>query len=683
MYKNKFLHKINLILLGFVFTLICFCLKSYAADNENGELSISMSRVIEDGVYYITSSQDSNLVVEVKDGNLDNGGILQIAKKNEDTCKKFYIHYDGNGYYKIENVSSTKVIEIAGGVTDSETPLQQYDDNGTSSQRWKVRKNIDGTYNFIAECSGKAMDIADGIIAEGSSIWQYDYNNSYAQRFKLEKTEIFDNNFNGGIMLIRAKGDSSKQIDLKNASTEEGTEVQLWTVAESFAQRFQIQRVGENEVRIRTVASGGWLKESNNNVVQSGNSKTKATNSDTWKVEWDNGIILINKQSGMALTIDGDMNANGTAIKVTERSNVDAQRLLINTEYIVPDGYFTIQSKYGTMLNMKDYNQGTPLQTANATGTARQVFEFHITESGYKISSPASGWVLDVQGGSKDNAAIVHMQIDAGTTSERWIPILQDGGYVNFKNVNSGLMLNVHLFNQQPGAEINQGLEDHSDAQLWRITPAQLTNAYVRRNGTEYYKVDGSGNLTLIARNVGGWDFTDWDYVMRMKANADANGSATDWYATIDCDRPCRDVFFHRENGQWVAVAGYYAVQGFITLEGGSRTIPGVHTVDHKYEWSVAGPGYITSFFPHWIDGVVSPNNDDAQVFHGSWERGSSGYSTHGCSAVTLDYSKWIYDNIPIGSTVHVVGNATGIPSGADPDMPQDVQVMAIQDPFA
>ena len=71
MYKNKFLWKINLILLIFVFALICFCLKSYAVDNENGELSISMSRVIEDGVYYITSSQDSNLVVEVKDGNFN------------------------------------------------------------------------------------------------------------------------------------------------------------------------------------------------------------------------------------------------------------------------------------------------------------------------------------------------------------------------------------------------------------------------------------------------------------------------------------------------------------------------------------------------------------------------------------------------------------------------------------
>ena len=688
MYKNKFLHKINLILLGFVFTLICFCLKSYAADNENGELSISMSRVIEDGVYYITSSQDSNLVVEVKDGNLDNGGTLQLAKKNEDTCKKFYIHYDGNGYYKIENVSSTKVIEIAGGVTDSETPLQQYDDNGTSSQRWKVRKNIDGTYNFIAECSGKAMDIADGIIAQASGIWQYDYNNSYAQRFKLEKTEIFDDNFNGGIMLIRAKGDSSKQIDLKNASTEEGTEIQLWTVAESFAQRFQIQRVGENEVRIRTAASGGYLKESSNNagasIVQSGNSSTKPSDSDTWKVVYDKGIVFINKESGLALTINGDY-VDGAKIEVNTKTDDVKQRFVVRPVNLIPTDYYNITSAYGTVLEVE--NSGTAIGTNIIAGANNdqngQVFEVKYKDGGYQIKSPLSGYVVEVAEQSNDSGANVQLGDDTDSIWQRWIPEIEDGGYVAFKNLKSGLMLNIQDGNSSPGANVNQETENNSDSQKWRLTQTELySDEYVRVNN-EYYYYDTSGNPTLIARNLGGWDFTDWDYVMRMRSQAEADGSPTDWYAIIDCDKPCRDLFFHRENGQWVAVAGYYAVQGFITLEGGSRTIPGLHQVDHKYETSIAGPGYITSFFPHWIDDVVSPETDDAQVFHGSYERGSSGYATHGCSALTLEYSKWVYENIPLNTNVRVMGNATGIPAGDDPDMPADVQVQPIQDPFA
>ena len=644
------------------------------------------NNLVQDGIYYIAYSQDTNYVLDVKQGSLDNGGTVQLNTRNNDTNQKFYIHYIEDGYYQIENISSTKTIEVKDGSTEAKALIQQYDDNGTDAQRWKIIKNEDETYTFIAKCSGKAIDIADGAIEAGTVIQQYDYNGTHGQKFILEETELFNEGLNHGIVIIRSKGDTSKHLDVTNCSPDEGTLVHLWTDSPTLAQRFQLERVGKNEVRIRTAASGGYLKESENkigaSVIQSGNSKTGVTDSNTWKVEYDKGIIFINKESGLVLTINGDY-VDDAKIEVNTRTDDLKQRFIVRPIDLIPNGQYKLYSKYGTVLSVPSNSQGIQLKTAADSGSVNLIFEISKYSNGYKLMSSASGWTIDVHGGSRDNAAIVQTERDAGTTSERWIPILQDGGYINFKNVNSGLMLNVHLFNQQPGAEINQGLEDHSDAQLWKLTPTQLTNAYVRRNGTEYYKVDGSGNFTLIARNVGGWDFTDWDYVMRMKANADANGSATDWYAIIDCDKPCRDLFFHRENGQWVAVAGYYAVQGFITLEGGSRTVPGIHTVDHKYEWSIAGPGYITSYVPHWIGGVVSPETDDAQVFHGSWERGSSGYSTHGCSAVTLEYSKWIYDNIPLGSTVHVVGNATGIPSGADPDMPQDVQVLAIQDPFA
>ena len=643
-----------------------------------------LSQRIQDGVYYIAYSQDTNYVLDITQGSLDDGGTLQLSAKNRDTTQKFYIHYIGEGYYQIENVASTKTIDVNEGSKESGVIIQQYESNGSSAQRWKINKNEDGTYTFIAECSGKAMDITNGEIKTGTKIQQYDCNNNDTQKFVLESTEIFDTDVNDGIILIKAKKDLTKQIEVTNCSSNEGAQVHLWSDSATLAQRFQLQRVGKNEVRIRTAASGGYLKESENkigaSIIQSGNSTTEPTDSDTWKVEYDNGIVFINEESGLALTINGDY-VDDAKIEVNTRTDDLKQRFVVRIANLIPNGYYKIQTAYKTMLAFPNNSQGTHLQTATETETSEQIFEISFEGNGYKIKSPTTGFIVDVYDGSMDNAAIVQMEIDAGTTSQRWKADIVDGGYITFRNVNSGLMLNVHLFNSNPGAVINQGLEDHSDAQKWKIIPTQLVDVYVR-NGQECYYIDTSGNSTLIARNVGGWDFTDWDYVVRMRQHAEANGSPTDWYATIDCDRPCRDVFFHRENGQWVAVAGYYAVQGFITLEGGSRTIPGLHHVDHKYESSVAGPGYITSFFPHWINGIVSPNTDDAQVFHGSWERGSSGYSTHGCSAVTLEYSKWIYDNIPLNSSVEVVGNATGIPSGADPDMPSDVQVYPIQNPF-
>ena len=660
----------------------------YANDDIESNIKIHMSRVVKDGVYYISYAQDTNYVLDVTEGSLDNGGTLQIFPKNKDTNQKFYMHYVGNGYYQIENIASTKTIEVKDSSTESGAVIQQNDNNNSSAQRWKIRKNIDGTYNFISECSGMAIDVKEGKIEKETPIQQFTYNNNYAQRFKLESTEIFDDSLNNGIVLIRAKGDSTKHVDVKNCSAEEGTEVHLWTDSPTLAQRFEIERVGENEIRIRTAASGGYLKESENkigaSVIQSGDSTTKPTDSDTWKVEYDNGIVFINKESGLALTISGEY-VDGAKIEVNTKSDDIKQRFIVRPIDLIPTDYYNITSAYGTVLEVE--NSGTAIGTNIIVGANNdqngQVFEVKYKDGGYQIKSPLSGYVVEVAGQSDESGANVQLGDDTDSIWQRWKAIIADGGYITFQNLKSGLMLNVQDGNSSPGANVNQDTQNNGDSQKWKISQTELySDEYVRVNN-EYYYYDTSGNPTLIARNLGGWDFTDWDYVMRMRSQAEADGSPTDWYAIIDCDKPCRDLFFHRENGQWVAVAGYYAVQGFITLEGGSRTIPGLHQVDHKYESSIAGPGYITSFFPHWINGVVSPETDDAQVFHGSWDRGSSGYSTHGCSALTLEYSKWVYENIPLNTNVRVMGNATGIPSGADPDMPSDVQVYPIQDPFA
>ena len=115
--KNKFFKKIYLIILIFAFTIIFYNLISYAETN-NKETKIYMSRTIKDGVYYISSSQNSNLVVGVANGNLHNGGNIRLNTKTVDTNQKFHIYYVGNGYYKIENISSAKVVEVKDVVTE-------------------------------------------------------------------------------------------------------------------------------------------------------------------------------------------------------------------------------------------------------------------------------------------------------------------------------------------------------------------------------------------------------------------------------------------------------------------------------------------------------------------------------------------------------------------------------------
>ena len=283
MIKNKKYFKLLFKTMILVFFLIFLCIvKTYASYSEVQFGKIYMSRVVEDGVYFISSYQDSNCVFDIKDASLDDGASLQLWTKNNNKNQKFYIEYVGNGYYKISNVQSTKVLDVPDGSKKVGIKIQQYKSNDTSAQRWKIRKNIDGTYNFISECSGLALDVEYGVMQEGTSIQQFTYTNSYTQRFRLEKTEFVEE----GITEIRKADNKNLSIDIPNGSSEDGIGAQLFGNNGSLSQKFEVQKVGENEIRIRTGVSGGWLKEeskkSGAKVIQSGNCCTQASDCDTW-----------------------------------------------------------------------------------------------------------------------------------------------------------------------------------------------------------------------------------------------------------------------------------------------------------------------------------------------------------------------------------------------------------------
>ena len=435
---------------------------------------------IKDGVYSIVCAGNENYVLDIESLSIENQGNLHIWQKTGALNQRFYISYEGDGYYKIANINSAKFVDVDGGSTESGANIQQYEDNGSDAQKFKIQKNSDGTYTFIAKCSGMAIDVEGGTYSNGVNVRQYEVNNSTAQKFKLVSTDLVAE----GIVSIKSAINPSMRLDIKDKSTQEGTKVQLAATETSMGQKFEIHKVGTNEIRIRTAASGGWLKETSKeegaNVVQSGNGNTSAKSSDTWQLEWDDGIILINKESGLALNINGSTSTNGAAITVANKADTDTQRFIMNKEDLIYNGWYGLQSKYGTMLDMKDFYQGTDLRTMTKADTYAQVFEFELMDNGYKIKSPLSGFVIDVEGGSMLNAATVQMERDAGTTSERWTPVLMDGGYIGLKNVNSGMMLNVHMANKNPGAIVNQGKQDNGEPQQWKLVPTtreQITSS--------------------------------------------------------------------------------------------------------------------------------------------------------------------------------------------------------------
>ena len=500
--KNKRIF-ITILILLFIFILFRD-IDVYAANSDNTEeIKIYMSRVVKDGVYYITCSQDTNYVLDIEEDSLENGANLDIWTKKDSANQKFYIEYDGGGYYKIYNVNSAKVIDVDSASEESGANVQQYESNNSSAQRWKIRKNIDGTYNFIAECSGKALDVEDSQYKDGTNISQYTYTNTYNQRFKLESTELL----NEGIVSIRKADNSNVAIDIPNATSEEGQNVEVYETNGGISQKFELQRVGENEVRIRTAASGGWLKEESSkegaNVIQSGNSETKPTDADTWKVEWNEGIVLVNKESGLCLTVKDNSSENNAEVIVMPKDGSDSQSFLVTEEDLIKEGWYEIESKLGKMMDLSNSGSdlGTNIDLYEKNNQNNQKFKIVKQSDGYVIYT-MHNLALDVENASMEDGANIRQWEDNGALCQRWIPEIKDGGYISFKNANSGKYINVENGSTENGANIEQYTGNDSDSQLWKLTETTFVTGWVSKNGQWYCYDPQTGQLVTNCTRV-------------------------------------------------------------------------------------------------------------------------------------------------------------------------------------
>ena len=461
-------------------------------------------KTVKDGVYIISCAKDSNYVLDINDNSLDWGGNLQIWDRNAgDANQRFYISYEGNGYYKIASLCSGLILDVENSGQDNGVNIRQWEDNGASAQRWKINKNADGTYNFIAQCSGKALDVNGGVFTDGTNVQQWDYINSDAQKFNLEETELLSEN----IVSIKKAANYKVGLDVPNNSSNDGTALNLWEVNNSLAQRFEIHRVAKDEVRIRTVSSGGWLtetgKENGSEVVQLGNSSTPVSDANTWKVEWNNGITFKNKESGLYLDINSNSNDSGAKIQVWEKNNdQEAQRFLVNREHLIKDGWYEISSPLGTTMDLDNSGSdwGTNIIMWEKNNKNNQRFRITYTDSGYLITT-MYGLALDVEDGSMDNGANVRQWEDNGATCQRWWSEVADGGYIRLRNTNSGKYLDVADNSSALGANVQQYEGNGSTAQLWKLTE-KTPVGWFSVNGSMYCTDPQTGKLVTNCTRV-------------------------------------------------------------------------------------------------------------------------------------------------------------------------------------
>lgn len=285
-------------------------------------------------------------------------------------------------YIITSRLSNARALDVLRASTLNKANVQIYENNDTAAQRWNVTyDNKTKTYTIVCEVSGKALDVRDGKMTKGQNVWQYSTNGTSAQRWKITRND-------DGTFKIASGKDNKYVLDISNGSTKNCTNVQLWTENDGYGQRWNFTPAKSLSIIGKTVPEGTYTiasKLDSKKVVdvKDASTKNKAniqlytknnTKAQQFEFVYDNEgyYTIINVKSKKALDVYAAQQKDGTNVWQYDQNNTDAQkwRVLENS-----DGSYTLKNKAtGKMLDLQSAKtkNGTNIQIWGGNDTNAQ-----------------------------------------------------------------------------------------------------------------------------------------------------------------------------------------------------------------------------------------------------------------------------------------------------------------------
>ena len=280
-----------------------------------------VKKVLDDGVYTISTSYDGQKVLDISGGSYENCANVQIWGNVLVQQQKFQIKYNNDEmYYEITCANSGKVLDVAYGGKTNGSNVWQYESNGTPAQQWVLQDAGDGYFYIMSKDSLLYLDVAGGSRDNGANVQVYEGNGTSAQKFKFTEVKMLNDNFYN----IALKNNLDKYFDVRGGSTEENAVLQVWQKDDVNQQRFEVKYVDNKYCKIVAKHSDMALTAVDGKIVQA---PYEELENQQWSIEVvGSGCYKIKlKNSNQCMTISRNSSDNGTEICLSDSSNTSAQ----------------------------------------------------------------------------------------------------------------------------------------------------------------------------------------------------------------------------------------------------------------------------------------------------------------------------------------------------------------------
>lgn len=252
------------------------------------------------------------------------------------------VNFSNDAYYMIKSVRTNKVIEVSNGNPNNGSLVQQWErDKSVEHQLWYIRKTEDNYFEIINKSTGKVMDIKDGSSSNGAIVHQWEYKGLEHQQWYFEQC-------GDGTYKIKSRL-NHKCLDIAGISNENGAQIQIWDDVEGENQRWYITQAGEQNIttitskRTQKVIESPGENYENGVVLQQWRKEENASNQ-MWSFETEDGQYykIVNQRTGKVIDIKDAGSSNGNLVHQWEYKGLDNQLWYLE---ICNDGYYKIKSK--------------------------------------------------------------------------------------------------------------------------------------------------------------------------------------------------------------------------------------------------------------------------------------------------------------------------------------------------
>lgn len=404
---------------------------------------VSGSKTISDGKYQIASALNSNLVVDLYAGTVQNKQNIQMHSYNATDAEHWNVEYLNNGYYKITSAKNNNYsLDVFGGYKKRETNIILYKYHGGLSEQFAIKDVGGGYYTILSRVNGLALDVAGGKSTSGTNLQSYTSNSSNAQKFYFSKVVEGEKIIDTGLYTIKLSSDKTKALELNSGDST----VSLNNISTSNTFKWYIKYNNDNTYSIipyldynKKLESKNMSRSENTNIVVN---STSGIYNQSWviKANEDGTYMLYNKHNGLALTLNNNSidleskNSDKNQSFIIEKSTIEESSNLEEGNYILMSN---LSSHYLVSTNSTVSDNSSLFLNATSGGLYEKWYIEKLDNNYYRIHSLANtSYVLCEEDGK------VYLKTLDESSNNKWkIQKLNNGEYMFYSNDGAYLSL--------------------------------------------------------------------------------------------------------------------------------------------------------------------------------------------------------------------------------------------------